>query len=118
MKYLFQTICLTSLAMLTACSNNDEPAAAPPVKTYLSSISSVTVEEGYSTESSQTFQYDETGRILKWDSHSESSFDTQTSVQYSYPDENTINVKSESESLDGNSPATSRSVWSSVSLPA
>lgn len=105
MKYLFQTVCLSAFAMLASCSSNNEPEPDKPVLKLLSSISSVRSFPGsYPTESSETFLYDDLGRIVKWEiTENSPERDYTSSTRYEYPDKNTIKIVSEEVAYDNTS---------------
>ena len=86
MKIKAQTIGLLMLAILSSCSNDDEPNY--PVYKQPASITTDDVNGG-----SQSFEYDESGKIVTWTlnySDNESII-----AHYSYPDDNTIRIESQ-----------------------
>lgn len=86
MRLSVRILGILPLALISACSGNDEPEY--PVFMQPSSIIAEDADGG-----NQVFAYDGYGKIREWSLR----FDDNESVKvrYSYPDENTINIKSE-----------------------
>lgn len=94
MKYILHIFSLSFLAIFTSCSNNDEPEHR--VFMQPASITS-TDANGWN----QSFDYDEYGRIVSWTETSNSENETTCSALFDYSDENTINVTSVDDFLNG-----------------
>ena len=75
-----------ALWLLTGCSEND----APDYPVYMQPSSVTSGDEGGGT---QTFEYDDYGRIARWTEFFDD--DERISARYSYPDANTIVAESE-----------------------
>ncbi len=101
MKKLSFISSLLGVAILSACSNNDETESLVtpdiPLVLHPLSIISMDANEG----DNQTFEYDGRGRIIEWTDISNYANSNSTySAHYSYPDANTIKVSAE-EQLHG-----------------
>lgn len=94
MKHPLYFLSLSVFAILTSCSNSDGPRYR--VFMQPSSIASTDVNG-----STQTFEYDEYGRIVTWTQTSNSPNVFTYSANYEYPDKNTIKVISEEDFADG-----------------
>lgn len=94
MKHLIHPILFCFLAFFTSCSTNDEPEY--PIFMQLSSI---TTDDAKGE--SQSFRYDDYGRIIDWSLKQNQSSDvTIHTAQYSYPRDNTIHIEAEESWLN------------------
>lgn len=91
MKHLSHLIFLTSLTILGACSDKDNPDN--PISMQPSAILS-----DDATGANQTFEYDDCGRIAIWTLRTNDN--ESVTAKYSYPDDNTIKIKSEETSYN------------------
>lgn len=94
MKHFIYFFSLALFVILTSCSNNDEPGYS--VFMQPSSIASTDVNGG-----SQTFEYDEYGRIIFWTQTPNSQNGFAYSAKFDYPDKNTIKVIFEEYVMNG-----------------
>lgn len=86
MKFKIFTLSVLLLALVTSCSNNDEPSN--PVFLQPASIISDDINGG-----NQTFEYNDDGKIVTWTLHY--SDNESIIARYSYPNDNTIKIESE-----------------------
>lgn len=86
MRHANILIAACALWLFTGCSDND----APDYPVYMQPSSITSSNEGGST---QTFEYDDYGRIVRWTEYFDDN--DRVSARYSYPDANTIVAESE-----------------------
>lgn len=94
MKHLLSIFSLSLFAIFTSCSNNDEPEYH--VFMQPASITAIDVNAW-----SQTFEYDEYGRIVYWTLTSNSDYGSAYSAHFDYTDANAIKVTSEEDYING-----------------
>lgn len=97
MKLNANTLCLLTLAVITSCSNNDEPDY--PVFMQPASITTDDINGG-----NQTFEYNENGKIAAWTLRY--SDNERVTARYFYPGDNIIKIESEEVSFE------TRTFWS------
>lgn len=91
MKFKVFTFSILLLAIMTSCSNHDEPNY--PVFMQPASITTDDINGG-----TQTFEYNEHGKIISWTQ--DYSENESIIARYSYPDDNTIKIETKELSYD------------------